>query len=177
VAVELRCAAARGRTYARTLAADARRLLTAAGLARCELSVVLADDAEIRALNRRFRKQDRATDVLSFSQLEQRAGAPPDPRAVDNRAGQLLGDIVISVDTAIRQARAMKLTPRRRLQTLLIHGLLHLIGYDHERSAADARAMFARERELAAQITTARKGARAARAPRRRTVARSKSAR
>jgi rRNA maturation RNase YbeY len=63
-----------------------------------------------------------------------------------------LGDIVISIDTALRQARQLHVTPDDRIRTLLIHGLLHLLGYDHERSASEARRMFARERELAAAL-------------------------
>jgi probable rRNA maturation factor len=152
VPVVLRCETVRGRSYARGLRADARRVLSAAGLARAELSIVLADDRAIRALNRDFRGKDRATDVLSFSQLEQ-AGAPaPAPLAPDGCAEQLLGDVVISIDTALAQARRMRIVPAARLRTLLIHGLLHLLGYDHERSPADARRMFARERELAAAL-------------------------
>ncbi|HTT77537.1 MAG TPA: rRNA maturation RNase YbeY [Candidatus Binataceae bacterium] len=64
----------------------------------------------------------------------------------------LLGDVVISLDTASRQALALGQSLRERLRTLLIHGVLHLIGYDHERSPAEARRMFARERELAAAL-------------------------
>jgi rRNA maturation RNase YbeY len=64
----------------------------------------------------------------------------------------LLGDIVISIDTAQRQAFRLKQTCASRLRTLLIHGLLHLHGYDHERSPREARRMFARERELTAEL-------------------------
>jgi rRNA maturation RNase YbeY len=59
---------------------------------------------------------------------------------------------VISVDTARRQARRLAVAPAARMRTLLVHGLLHLLGYDHERSPAEARRMFARERELAAAL-------------------------
>ena len=63
-----------------------------------------------------------------------------------------LGDVVISVDTALRQAEQLGVTPESRLRTLLIHGVLHLVGYDHEKSRADARRMFAQERELTAAL-------------------------
>ena len=66
--------------------------------------------------------------------------------------GEPVGDVVISIDTAIRQARELRVSAESRLRRLLIHGFLHLIGYDHERSAAGARRMFARERTLAAKI-------------------------
>jgi probable rRNA maturation factor len=152
VAVEFRCATARGRGYARGLRADADRLMRAAGLAACELSLTLTTDSAIRRLNRDFRGIDTPTDVLSFSQIEQNGAAPPDPRSVKNSPGLPVGDVVISIDTALRQAREFRVSPASRLRRLLVHGFLHLIGYDHERSAADARRMFARERALAAKI-------------------------
>ena len=124
--------------------------MDAAGLGECELSLTIVSDSAIRSLNRKYRKQDKPTDVLSFSQIEERGGAPPDPRKVRNLAGMPLGDIVISIDTALAQSRAYNVKPNERLRTLLIHGFLHLLGYDHERSPADARKMFARERKLAA---------------------------
>lgn len=126
--------------------------MRAAGLAKCELSITLVSDETIRRLNRDYRKKDEPTDVLSFSQLEERGGLPPDPRKAPNDPCIALGDVVISIDTALAQAREYGITPRQRLRTLLIHGFLHLLGYDHERSPAEARRMFARERELAAAI-------------------------
>jgi probable rRNA maturation factor len=152
VAVEFRCATARGRGYARGLRADADRLMRALGLAECELSLTLTSDRAMRRLNRDFRGIDTATDVLSFSQIEQAGSAPPNPRSVKNSPGLPVGDVVISIDTALRQAREYRVSPSARLRRLLIHGFLHLIGYDHERSAADARRMFARERTLAAKM-------------------------
>ncbi len=113
---------------------------------------MLVGDRVIRALNRRWRGIDRPTDVLAFSQLEERGAPPPKPPAIVRRGDRPLGDVVISVDTALRQARELGVAPAVRLRTLLIHGFLHLIGYDHERSAADARRMFARERALARKL-------------------------
>ena len=152
VAVEFRCATARGRGYARGLRADADRLMRAAGLDECELSLTLTSDRAMRRLNRDFRGIDTATDVLSFSQIEQAGSAPPNPRSVRNSPGLPVGDVVISIDTALRQAREYRVSPSSRLRRLLVHGFLHLIGYDHERSASDARRMFARERALTAKI-------------------------
>jgi rRNA maturation RNase YbeY len=152
VAVEFRCATARGLPYARRLRADAESLMCAAGLAQCELSLTLTSDRAIQQLNREYRHIDAPTDVLSFSQIEQAGAAPPDPRDVANRDGLPLGDVVISIDTALRQCRELRVSPASRLRTLLIHGFLHLLGYDHERSPADARRMFARERALAAKL-------------------------
>jgi rRNA maturation RNase YbeY len=84
------------------------------------------------------------------------------------RPGTALGDVVISVDTARRQARRLGVAPAARMCTLLMHGVLHLLGYDHERSPVEARRMFARERELAAAL----EGAASARSRRRRKSAR-----
>jgi probable rRNA maturation factor len=148
----LRVETAAARRYARALRADAAAAMRAAGMARAELSVVLVDDAAIRALNRAFRGKDRPTDVLSFSQLEDvrlRTRAPIEIRP-DARA--LLGDVVISIDTAVAQARRAGISARERLAALLVHGMLHLVGYDHERSPMEARRMFAREREIAAAL-------------------------
>jgi len=124
--------------------------MKATGLPDCELSLTLTSDESIRALNRDYRKKDRATDVLSFSQIEELDSTPADPRAIPNTRGMPLGDVVISIDTALAQSRDYDIEPAERLRTLLIHGFLHLLGYDHERSPSEARKMFARARELAA---------------------------
>ncbi len=103
------------------------RLLRRAG-AKGRLSVLLCGDGRIRTLNRTFRGQDRPTDVLSFS-------PEPDPPRPPRRVGPggVLGELVVSVPMAVRQARRHGHPPARELQILLAHGLLHLLGYDHER--------------------------------------------
>jgi probable rRNA maturation factor len=125
-------------TLAARVARSARRLLRVLRLADAELSVVLVSDREMRALNGRWRGRDRPTDVLAFAQREGTGGAPDG----------LLGDVVISVDTARRQAAERRAPLVREVDRLLIHGLLHLLGYDHERSLAEARRMQRRERGL-----------------------------
>jgi len=133
---------ARGRrapALATRLARGARRLLRGLRLPDAELSVLLVSDRYMRAFNRRYRGKDRPTDVLAFAQAEGH-GRVPDG---------LLGDVVLSVDTARRQARDHGTTLARESERLLIHGLLHLLGYDHERSPAEARRMQRRERVLA----------------------------
>lgn len=89
------------------------------------LTIAFIRDARMRELNRDFRGKDRATDVLSFP-ARHAAGETGD--AFDN----YLGDIVISTDTAMRQAKDANLTFEREVQELVIHGVLHLCGYDHE---------------------------------------------
>lgn len=120
------------------LRARAVRALRALGCARSELSIALVDDAQIRALNAAHRGIDRPTDVLSFSLFE---GEHAEHR------GALLGDVVISVDTARRQARAARRGFDDVVARLLIHGTLHLVGFDHE-TDAEAREMRAEERRL-----------------------------
>jgi len=119
-----------------------RAMLASVGRARDELSLSLVDDEAIRALNAAHRARDRATDVLSFSLLE------GDHR---DRRGRLLGDVVISVDTARRQARAARRSLDDTIARLLIHGLLHVLGHDHE-DDAEARAMRREERRLWARV-------------------------
>jgi probable rRNA maturation factor len=97
----------------------------------------------MRRLNARYRGIDRPTDVLAFAMREGPcAGLHP----------QVLGDVVISAETAWRQAQARRHSLAEELTQLLIHGTLHLLGYDHEVSAAEARLMRAKERELWRQV-------------------------
>ena len=90
-------------------------------------------------LNARYRGIERPTDVLAFAMRE-------GPFA--HLQPQVLGDVVISAETALRQARGRRHSLAEELTHLLIHGTLHLLGYDHEVSPADARLMRAKEREL-----------------------------
>jgi probable rRNA maturation factor len=116
----------------------ARRLLAALDRADAELSIALVDDAAIAALNRRYRRRPRPTDVLAFSLLE---GAHAAHR------GALLGDVVIGLETAARQACEGGVALDDEVAKLLVHGTLHLLGYDHVRSA-EARRMRTQERRL-----------------------------
>ncbi len=105
-------------------------MLRSIDLGSVELSVVLTDDVEIRELNGVFRQRDKATDVLAFAMRE---GEPLGGGAAvaPGSSGEILGDVVISVETARRQAREHGRTLIAEMQMLLAHGLLHLIGYDH----------------------------------------------
>jgi probable rRNA maturation factor len=116
-----------------------RALLASARLRNNELSLLLVGDRTMRTLNRRYRSKDRTTDVLSFPMRE---GKGPRP------AARMLGDIVISVPEAERQAHADGEPLLRVIDRLLVHGFLHLLGYDHERGGAEARRMEAHERRL-----------------------------
>jgi pyridoxine 5-phosphate synthase len=128
---------------------NAARLLALCGREEAELSILLVSDRRIAELNRTFRHKKGATNVLAFAQAE-----GPDA----GLAGNILGDIVISWETAAREAGREKTTVHQRLLVLLVHGLLHLLGYDHERSAADEGLMFDREKELLSIMQKERRG-------------------
>jgi probable rRNA maturation factor len=125
----------RGAAATRRLRAKAREFLAALGRPDAELSLLLTTDARIRRLNREWRRKDRPTDVLSFPLSD-----PPG-------AGPLLGDVVISIDTAVRRGGDDARAVRKELDRYLAHGILHLLGYDHVRRA-DAVVMAAREEAL-----------------------------
>jgi metalloprotein, YbeY/UPF0054 family len=98
-----------------------------------EVSVVLADDEYIHQLNRQYRQKDSPTDVLSFAMNDLCAG-DQEPEIAEAPADIeiLLGDIVISLETASRQAQEFGHSLERELAYLTVHGMLHLLGYDHE---------------------------------------------
>jgi probable rRNA maturation factor len=98
-------------------------MLDALSLEAAELSVLLVDDEGMQALNREHRNKDKPTDVLSFPQPKPRKSPPGMPR--------LLGDVVISLPTALRQARSRKRELMPEVRFLLAHGICHLVGHDH----------------------------------------------
>jgi probable rRNA maturation factor len=118
--------------------ADAAAVLAAFDLLDAELSIMLCDDATIWPLNRDYRGKDRPTDVLAFAQRE---GTPVPGQE------HVLGDVVISVETAARQAAERGHTTAHELRVLLVHGICHLLGYDHEQDD-EAEVMEAKEREI-----------------------------
>ena len=119
-------------------AADAIALVTPElGNQRLAVSLLFADDAEVHALNRKWRSKDKPTNVLSFPMLEREdllALASDGP-------AELLGDIALALETCQREAANKGVSLEAHATHLLIHGLLHLAGYDHETSPEDARAM------------------------------------
>ncbi len=109
------------------------RLLKELGLAEADLSVSVIDDEEIRAINRQYRRVDAPTNVLAFALEEGPAEVAPPPGAP-----RVLGDVVISAETIRREAGPLGYTDNEMFYFYLIHGLLHLIGYDHELGPAEA---------------------------------------
>jgi probable rRNA maturation factor len=116
--------------------ATLRRAAPADWVATAEVSLLLADDATVRQLNARYRQQDRATNVLSFPAL----ALDPDRRPpVPPPASALLGDIVLAAETVQAEAVAERKPPADHLRHLVVHGCLHLLGYDHQDAATAAR--------------------------------------
>ncbi|BDG08276.1 rRNA maturation RNase YbeY [Anaeromyxobacter paludicola] len=137
----------RGDAAARRLARKARRFLGALGRDGAELSILVCSDAAIRRLNREWRGKDRPTDVLSFP-LTEPAGAGP-----------WLGDVVVSLDTAERRAAQDGRPLGAELDRYLAHGILHLLGHDHERPRDAARMAEAEEALLRGEGMVAAAGA------------------
>jgi probable rRNA maturation factor len=146
----------------------AEDILAAMHVEQEELSIVLVSDRRIRTLNARYRKIDRPTDVLAFPLEPEGArvagfhvGAFPSgvlPRkcvpALERRPPRLLGDVVISIATAQRQATVYGHSLHKEVVRLVVHGVLHLLGYDHELGAREAGRMAEQERRVLRLIGT-----------------------
>lgn len=126
-------------------------LLSECGVASHNVSIVLVDDLRIQELNSRYRQKNSPTNVLSFPFTD-----GIDEEVLSQISVTELGDIIISLETAAREATEFDQTFHHRLSWLLIHGLLHLLGYDHERSEKDAESMFAREQQLLDKLNNKR---------------------
>ena len=110
---------------------DVRKILELLGTGQLELSLVIVDDEGIRTINRDYLRRDRPTNVIAFSLTEGDFG--------DVNPG-VLGDVVVSVETAAREARAARIPVEDAVLYLVLHGILHLAGYDHEGPKGIARA-------------------------------------
>ena len=122
-------------------------VLNALGCPDGEISILLVDDPQMEVMNREYLGRLGSTNVIAFPMREgQFAHINP----------QLLGDVVISMDTAAREAREAGLDTETRLDQLLVHGILHLLGYDHEKSAGAAREMESKTAELMRRIAAQR---------------------
>jgi len=123
----------------RKIGAAARRILKTLGYGGYELTVVLVDDREITRLNRQYFRRNRPTNVISFPLMDD------SPVSLRSR---LLGDVVISAETARRDAGEVKEKAEDEILFLLIHGILHLLGYDHEGAKEERLCMETKEREI-----------------------------
>ncbi|HEX7671349.1 MAG TPA: rRNA maturation RNase YbeY [Polyangiaceae bacterium] len=133
---------------ARVVKRRAERMLAELGAENAELSVMLTNDAEIRELNAKHRKKPKPTDVLSFP-MDAEGDGP-------SRVTRLLGDVVISLETASRQARRRRRELISEVTHLLAHGILHLVGHDH-RTDAEERIMNAAAAKLIRAATAVKR--------------------
>ena len=122
---------------------QALRMMAYLGCSENELSIVFVHDEGMRSLNRAYRCKDRPTNVLAFPQCPTYEGEPQT---------LLLGDVVISLPTAAREAFELSQTLEERVVFLLAHGLLHLLGYDHEQRADQRRRMECREQDILSHL-------------------------
>ena len=131
-----------------------RTALAAEGLtAPCEVDVLLTDDDGIHEINRELRQVDRPTDVLSFPEFELTPGQLPGPEDADPGTGLVpLGDMVISMEHVAAQAKEYGHSNRRELAYLVVHSVLHLLGYDHLDEGPMKAQMRAREEAIMALL-------------------------
>ena len=125
-------------------------LLKESGLEDHNVGIALVDDNNIQEINHQYRHRDSPTNVLSFPFKD---GADP---ALDDLPVKEMGDIIISLETAAKEAKQYGQTFQKRLSWLVIHGMLHLQGYDHERSKEDEVIMFSKEQELLDKLNNKR---------------------
>ena len=125
---------------------SAQAILSDLGETSAELGILFVGDQRMRGLNRRYRGKNHTTDVLAFAMRE---ACPPH---LLHPMRDMLGDVVISVPTAWRQAMEAGRSLDDELAWLLVHGILHLCGYDHERSKKEAHRMHRRERMVLQSI-------------------------
>jgi probable rRNA maturation factor len=117
----------------------AEKILSDLGCHGCELSILLVDDDEMTHLNLEYLARDHPTNVLAFPMREgEDTHLHPD----------LLGDVIISTETAEREAHHRGVTLQEEMALLLVHGILHLLGYDHEGDPDEAATMEAKEQEI-----------------------------
>lgn len=119
----------------------------------CEVDVLLTDDAHIHEINRDMRQVDRPTDVLSFPEFDLTPGELPLPQDADPGTGLVpLGDMVISVEHVAAQAKEYGHGKRRELSYLVVHSVLHLLGYDHLDEGPQKAQMRKREEAILAEL-------------------------
>ena len=128
----------------KTIQQTVRAILGALDFPDGEISILLVDDPQITILNQKYLDRQGPTNVIAFPMRE---------GEFSHLTPHLLGDVVVSMDTAAREAQEAGLSKERRFNELLIHGILHLFGYDHEDSEKEARRMEDKSRELLEMIT------------------------
>lgn len=135
------------RTVKAGLATQLGKVPILAGRDALELSLVLSGDAEVQVLNRDYRGKDKPTNVLSFAALDSQSS----PHTLPAETPCHLGDVVLALETLKSEAREQRKTLKQHYTHLVVHGVLHLLGFDHER-ARDARHMEGLERDVLAGL-------------------------
>lgn len=136
----------RKRILLREIRHKAQAVLNALGYPEHELSILIVDDKEMAQLNAQYLHREGPTNVIAFP-MQEGDFADVNP--------MMLGDVVLSVDTAQAEARAARIPFAARFTQLLVHGILHLVGYDHETDEEEARRMEAKSDELIAMLARA----------------------
>jgi probable rRNA maturation factor len=122
-----------------TIQQKAKDILNVLGCHDAELSILIVDDPQIAVLNKKYLHRSGPTNVIAF---------PMHTDDFPNIRPQLLGDVVISIETAAKEGKRIGIGMEERFIQLLVHGILHLIGYDHEKSEAQAEKMEQKENEI-----------------------------
>ncbi len=123
----------------KTIKQQVRVILDALACPDGEISILIVDDPQIEELNQQYLNREGPTNVIAFAMRE---------GEFSDLSPHLLGDVVISADTAAQEAQIAAMSMQQRFSELLVHGILHLMGYDHETSEKDARVMEDRSKEL-----------------------------
>lgn len=115
---------------------------------KVEVAILLTNDATIQTLNQQYRHRDQATNVLSFAMEEWDV----QPKEKNIKKHRLLGDVVLAYETVDREAKAYHIALKHHVTHLVVHGVLHLLGYDHERSPAEAKRQESKEIAILAKL-------------------------
>jgi probable rRNA maturation factor len=126
----------------------AENLLAYLKLQDKDLSILFVDDKQITRFNRKFFEKDKPTNVISFSYLDNQAGGIPEFSC------EIIGDIVISLERAKEEAEQMDAPFYERVFALIIHGILHILGFDHLKDKNESRRMRYREKKLLSYVTS-----------------------
>lgn len=145
--IEVRSRQRKYRINQRNVRKDANTILSLCGVDDIELSILIVNNRSIRELNKKYRGIDKPTDVLAFP-----PSPVPSPHGGEGDPLRLLGDIVISLEKSHAQAEERGHSPEQEFKILLTHGILHLLGYDHEISRSEAQRMKRKEKIILSKL-------------------------
>ena len=149
--IEVRNRQRKYRINQRNVRKDANTILSLCGVDDIELSILIMNNRGIRELNKKYRGIDKLTDVLAFP-MGDSYSISPSPHGGEGDPLRLLGDIVISLEKSHAQAAERGHSPEQEFKILLTHGILHLLGYDHEISRSEAQRMKRKEKIILSKL-------------------------